>query len=199
MKKSTIWILGIVMGLSFAGLLYLQISYIQDMVKMRNETFDDAVRRSLYQVSVNVELAETKRWLDNDVMQNELRGIDPAGSQAGNVIQQSQGYSITTPDATISAFEVKTITDRPSTMPKAMISERGTTIPQRARSLTEAVKTRYLYQRALLDEVVWQMLSRTSDKPVNERVNFKNLDGYLRAELIITISLFHIILRLLII
>lgn len=184
MKKSTIWILGIVMGLSFAGLLYLQISYIQDMVKMRNETFDDAVRRSLYQVSVNVELAETKRWLDNDVMQNELRGIDPAGSQAGNVIQQSQGYSITTPDATISAFEVKTITDRPSTMPKAMISERGTTIPQRARSLTEAVKTRYLYQRALLDEVVWQMLSRTSDKPVNERVNFKNLDGYLRAELI---------------
>ena len=33
MKKSTIWILGIVMGLSFLSLLYLQIGYIEEMVK----------------------------------------------------------------------------------------------------------------------------------------------------------------------
>ena len=38
MKKSTIWILGVVMGLSFLSLLYLQISYIEEMVKMRNGT-----------------------------------------------------------------------------------------------------------------------------------------------------------------
>ena len=35
MKKSTIWVLGIVMGLSFLSLLYLQVSYIEEMVKMR--------------------------------------------------------------------------------------------------------------------------------------------------------------------
>ena len=29
MKKTTIWILGIVMGLSFLSLLYLQVSYIE--------------------------------------------------------------------------------------------------------------------------------------------------------------------------
>jgi Signal transduction histidine kinase len=182
MKKSTIWILGIVMGLSFAGLLYLQISYIQDMVKMRNETFDDAVKRSLYQVSRNVELAETKRWLDNDVMQNELNGLDPGSNSHSSI----QGYSVTTPDgSSISAFEFKSLTDRPSAMPKEMIQQRGrSTIPQTARSLAEVVKTRYIYQRSLLNDVVWQMLSRTSDQPLNERVNFKNLDGYLRAELI---------------
>jgi len=50
MKKSTIWILGIVMGLSFLSLLYLQVSYIEEMVKMRNEQFDESVKRSLYQV-----------------------------------------------------------------------------------------------------------------------------------------------------
>lgn len=37
MKKSTIWILGIVMGLSFLSLLYLQVSYIEEMAKMRKE------------------------------------------------------------------------------------------------------------------------------------------------------------------
>ena len=43
MKKSTIWILGVVMGLSFLSLLYLQISYIEEMVKMRNEQFDGKI------------------------------------------------------------------------------------------------------------------------------------------------------------
>lgn len=43
MKKSTIWILGIVMGLSFLSLLYLQVSYIEEMVKMRKEQFEENV------------------------------------------------------------------------------------------------------------------------------------------------------------
>ena len=51
MKKSTIWILGIVMGLSFLSLLYLQISYIEKMVKMRNEQFDESVKRGLMAAS----------------------------------------------------------------------------------------------------------------------------------------------------
>ena len=50
--------------------------------------------------------------------------------------------------------------------------------------LQEAIKNRYLYQRFLLDEVVWQMLYRASDKLLEERVNFKNLDQYLKSELI---------------
>ncbi|MDL2305575.1 HAMP domain-containing histidine kinase [Bacteroides sp. OttesenSCG-928-D19] len=185
MKKSTIWILGVVMGLSFLGLLYLQVSYIEEMVKMRNEQFDDAVKRSLYQVSRTIELAETKRWLDNDVMQNELKGISQSGSQSSTIIQQSQHFTIKTPDGgSVSAFELKTITDRPSAVPKAKISgKHGTnTIPETARNLQEAVKTRYMYQKTLLDEVVWQMLYRASDTPLNERINFRHLDEYLRRE-----------------
>ena len=51
MKKSTIWILDIVMGLSFLSLLYLQISYIEEMVKMRNGQFDESVKRALMAAS----------------------------------------------------------------------------------------------------------------------------------------------------
>lgn len=63
MKKSTIWILGIVMGLSFLSLLYLQVSYIEEMVKMRKEQFEENVGRSLAQAVHNLELVETKNIL----------------------------------------------------------------------------------------------------------------------------------------
>ena len=63
MKKSTIWILGIIMGLSFLSLLYLQVSYIEEMVKMRKEQFNTSVRNALFQVSKDVEYDETQRWL----------------------------------------------------------------------------------------------------------------------------------------
>ena len=64
MKKSTIWIIAIVMGFSFAGLLFLQISYIEEMTKMKKEQFDESVNRSLYQASRNLEMNETLRYLE---------------------------------------------------------------------------------------------------------------------------------------
>lgn len=63
MKKSTIWVLGIVMGLSFLSLLYLQVSYIEEMVKMRKGQFDESVQRSLVQACRNIELVELKSIL----------------------------------------------------------------------------------------------------------------------------------------
>ena len=37
------------MGLAFVGLLFLQLSYIEQMAKMKKEQFDKSVNRSLYQ------------------------------------------------------------------------------------------------------------------------------------------------------
>ena len=53
-----------------------------------------------------------------------------------------------------------------------------------SRSLQEIVKNRYVYQKALVDEVVMNMLYSASDKPLKERVNFKILDQDIKAELI---------------
>lgn len=189
MKKSTIWILGIIMGLSFLSLLYLQVSYIEEMVKMRKEQFDTSVRNSLYQVSKNVEYDETQRWLIEDISEAERKALAQSSSveQKNDLIQQTQRYTIKSPDGSVySDFELKTITKKPSALPKAMISEGHgrNTIPQTSRTLIDAVKNRYMYQRFLLDEVVWQMIYRASDKSIGERVNFKNLDNYLKSSLI---------------
>ena len=67
MKKRTIWTIAIIMGLSFMGLLFLQLSYIQEMAEMKKEQFDESVNRALYQASRNLELNETLRYLDKDV------------------------------------------------------------------------------------------------------------------------------------
>jgi two-component system phosphate regulon sensor histidine kinase PhoR len=181
MKKSTIWILSIVMGLSFLSLLYLQVSYIEEMVKMRNEQFDDSVQRSLYQVSRYMELEETRQWLINDVNETEAKASARL-SGTGDVIRQTQRYSIT-PNGSITTFELKTITSKPSTLPQVKITGKNT-IPQTSKNLTEAIKNRFQYQRSLLDEVVWQILYRASDKPLEERIDFRKLDNHLKSEFI---------------
>ena len=63
------------MGLSFLSLLYLQVSYIEEMMKTRKEQFDSAVRNSLSQVSKDVEYAETQRWLVEDITEAEVMEI----------------------------------------------------------------------------------------------------------------------------
>ena len=72
--------------------------------------------------------------------------------------------------------------NRPSSIPKEIIST-GKNIPQTSRTLQEIVKERYIYQRALLNEVVYNILYTASDKPLKERVNFKQLDYFLNSEL----------------
>ena len=190
MKKSTIWILGVIMGLSFLSLLYLQVSYIEEMVKMRRGQFEESVNRSLVQAVHNLELVETKKYLEKDVAAQEraARLSEQLQQQqrqesSGNVVEHHQ-YTVTSPDGTMySTFELKTITNRPANVPKVIIST-GKNIPQTSRRLQEILKERYVYQRALLDEVVYNILYTASDKPLKERINFKQLDHFLKSELL---------------
>ena len=127
MKKRTIWTIASIMGFSFLALLFLQLKYIQEMVDMKKEQFDESVNRALYQASRNLELNETLRYLEKDVNETERRAFkkDSLGTITGKIdgsIQQSHQYSVTGKDGTIySSFELKTITTKPSQMPKAMI------------------------------------------------------------------------------
>lgn len=191
MKKSTIWAIATVMGLAFLGLLYLQLSYIEEMAKMKKEQFDESVNRSLYQASRNLELNETLRYLEKDVNETERRAFkqDSVMTRSGkvnDVVQHSHQYAVTGKDGTVySSFQLKTITTKPSTIPKGMIlrSDKNT-ISEASKSLQEIVRNRYVYQKALLDEVVYNILYTASDKPLKERVNFRMLDQDIHAELL---------------
>lgn len=191
MKKRTIWIIAIIMGVSFIGLLYLQLSYIQEMVNMKKEQFDESVNRALYQASRNLELNETLRYLEKDVNETERKAYkkdslgSPSNTINSDVIQQSTQYAVSGNDGTIySSFQLKTITTKPSQMPKAIILRHDkNSIGETQKSMQEIVRNRYIYQKALLDEVVYNILYSASDKPLKERINFKLLDQDLKAEL----------------
>ena len=73
MKKSTIWTIAVIMGVSFLALLFLQFSYVEEMVKMKKEQFDESVNRALYQASRNLEMNETQRYLEKDVNETYCR------------------------------------------------------------------------------------------------------------------------------
>ncbi|MBQ2494668.1 MAG: HAMP domain-containing histidine kinase, partial [Prevotella sp.] len=84
-----------------------------------------------------------------------------------------------------SPFELKTITTKPSKTPKAMILRPDKNeISEASKSMQELVRNRFVYQKALLNEVVYSILYSASDKPLKERINFKMLDKDLNAELV---------------
>ena len=168
----------------------MQLKYIKEMANMKKEQFDESVNRALYQASRNLELNETLRYLEKDVNETERKAYrkDSLGTRTGmpdGTIQQSHQYSVTGKDGTMySSFELKTIATRPSSMPKGMILRNDrNSITEASKSMREIVRNRYVYQKALLDEVVYSILYSASEKPLKERINFKLLDQDLRAEL----------------
>lgn len=190
MKKRTIWVISTIMGLSFLVLLFLQLKYFQEMADMKKEQFDESVNRALNQASRNLEYNETWRYLQKDVNETERRAFiqDSIGTRSGKpdgTLQESHQFSVTGKDGTMySAFELKTITVKPSQMPKGMILQNDkNSLSEASKSLQEIVKNRYIYQKALLDEVVYSILYSASDKPLKERINFKLLDQDLKSEL----------------
>lgn len=188
MKKSTIWAIAIVMGLSFLGLLFLQFSYVEEMVKMKKEQFDESVNRSLYQASRNLEMNETLRYLEKDVNATERRAFTQDSVMVNGLdgtIRQSHQFAVAADDGTVySSFQLKTFEMKPASVPKAMILRKDkSSLSEAAKSMQEIVRNRYIYQKALLDEVVYNILYTASDKPLKERVNFRMLDQDIRNEL----------------
>ena len=163
MKQRTIWTIAVIMGLSFLALLLLQLQYIRAMAEMKKEQFDESVNRALYQASRNLELNETLRYLEKDLKEKSRE-------------ENNRNYS---------PFELKTITTKPSKTPKAMILRPDKNeISEASKSMQELVRNRFVYQKALLNEVVYSILYSASDKPLKERINFKMLDKDLNAELV---------------
>ncbi len=157
------------MGVSFVALLVMQLYYISSIARMKREQFDESVNRALYQAARNLELNETLRYLEKD-LNDSTRRVSDAPLLA---------------DSTTLSFELRAHTVKPATMPKGIIlnSDKNANA-EASRSMREMLHNRYVYQKAVLDEVIYRMLNTASDVPLKERINFKQLDQDLKAELL---------------
>ena len=100
MRKSTIWILAILMGLTFLGLLFMQIIYMKNMIQMRENQFSESVKQSLYTVSEQLAKDEAQHFFN--------MGIDDAPNTSIHTMvahrdNDKDGFVLTTqtPDASI--------------------------------------------------------------------------------------------------
>lgn len=163
------------MAFSFLGLLYVQIMYMENIIKMRNEQFSEIVKRSLYGVSTSLEQDETKFFLEQDV--NEVES-----SLYGNIAASKKEleYSIPSQDGT-SNFKIKGDWETIKIEPKSDSNLGG--INERYKSLQETLKGQYLYQKGLLNEVILNILSKSSNRPIIERADSSVVNSYLKGEL----------------
>jgi hypothetical protein len=92
MKKSTMWLLSVVMFVAFFALLFLQVHYMRITINARNAQFDEAVRRSLNNVVKQLEIDQTYRYLQEDMIESESRYFQyrqPQHSGLGTLIRYS--------------------------------------------------------------------------------------------------------------
>ena len=133
MKKSLMWMLTVVMAITFAALLYFQIMYLENMVKMRDEQFTEGVMRALNTTSEFLERQETLHYLEQDV----------------NIIGSS------------------------------LYDDLG----HRYGMMQEVIRSQYLYQKGLLDEVILSILRDSSTRPIMERADSTVIRNCLTTEL----------------
>ena len=170
MKRSTIWILTVVMAIALLGLLAMQIMYLEKMVGMRNNQFSETVMRSLYSVSTMLEQNETKYFLDKDLAEAEqmYSGV----SQNSFDFNERHEAAI---DTTLNKEEITNV--RPANLPTLKDLNDSYQLKQ------ETLKQQYLYQKSLLNEVILTILNHSSDRPIEERADSATVSNYLRSEL----------------
>lgn len=164
MKKSTIWTIAIVIGISFITLLFLQTKYLKEVVNMRKEQFDESVTRSLFQTARNLELAETKRGLEDRFKEN-INNVDS--------LEVAENENVEKP-----ALH----TNIPLNVTKGVFLD-NLNANSVKESVRDSVRKCFINQKALLNEVVYSILYKASEKPLSERLDFRQLDSDLRAEL----------------
>ena len=174
MKKSSIWVLTVVMAIAVLGLLFVQIMYIENMVKMRNEQFGEAVMRSLYNVAGNLERDETEHFLDQDLNEAQRAFVPLSSSKLGRSDKLGDNDLISGGlDSSRSSIRA----DKGS-----LSGSLGTGISS-SPSRQEILKGQYLYQKSLLNEVVLNILNHASDRPITERADSTTVREYISQEL----------------
>lgn len=176
MKKSLIWILTIVMSITFCILLYFQIMYLENMVKMRDEQFSEGVMRALNATSEFMERQETLYFLEQDVNIIEASVYD-YGSQPNH--NENLKYSVEHPDGSVTNYTLKSENTSPAGISFPSPTQ---TLGSRYGDMQEVIRSQYLYQKGLITDVILSILRDSGTRPVMERADSTTIRNCLKVE-----------------
>ena len=175
MKRSYILIICLLIGISFLVLLYLQGKYATDMIKIRQEQFDENVRRSLDQASRDLERSETFRYLQAVMNDHEQERLNNVPAQSKKSESSVLVYDTIAAKYGGSMQHVRSRLGQLSSnlnMPRPNIGK-----------LPKQVEEAYIYERGVLEEVIFWVMSSTSELRFQDRINQAMLDNSLRGAL----------------
>jgi len=177
MKKHTIWILAILMAITFIGLLCIQIFYMKNIVQIRYEQFKQGVRQSLVSVAQRLEQDEARYFLEEDV--NSVHSYSIIAQYLGDNVPNLSGvkYSFTTSTGLVADFTIKGDVQEISKL------QIGNYVIDHYRNLQNSYHNRYLYQKGMIDDVILNIVSSASNRPIRERADSAVVARYLRQEL----------------
>lgn len=181
MKKTTIWLLAGIMAFAFFGLLYLQISSIRVTVKSRSDQFDEAVRRSLYQVARNLDIEETKRYLEQGYIEMSSQG--DLGTEGPSFVVGRDTTVLLEDGTTMHTYDYSLSISKQA--PSVFLSPKhgSKSISKTSFEMQENRRKRFFAQKELLDEVIDNLLHKAPSEPIGERLDYRSLSGLIRAEL----------------
>lgn len=192
MKKQKLIIVVVAMALIFVALISMLVSYSNRVVSMRKEQFDSSVRRSLFRVARSMEIEDTYQGLKNDLhslgnhdLEKDL-GMGRADSLmilTDSIYSDKAGRMRAAATGGVGGTGlVRHAGKEQSGLTFAMRSRRR--YPELSEQMRSELKKRYVYQQELLNRIIYTILYSTSEQPLEERINFKNLDSRIRAELV---------------
>jgi signal transduction histidine kinase len=176
MKKRTIFFLGITMAISFFGLITLQANYIKLTAEMRADQFNESVKRSLYQVARTLEEEETLQYLNKHLSVPSCKTkITNKPITPGNKSEMKAAGGIDT------SFQYSCVRIKP----RVFISMKhgSNTIQESSRIMQNKLRERYLQDRALLDDILIRLLSESYVRPIEDRIDFRQLNEILDRQL----------------
>ncbi len=176
MKKSTIWLLTVLMAMTVVGLLYIQIMYMESMIRMRDDQFSEGVKRSLYAVASLLEQDETKYFLEEDVADVESSSVYTQYGGAPHL--GGVKYSFSTHSGLVGDVILKADADKIYN-----IQNQQSNITNSYNTMREELKGQYLYQKGVIDDVIINIMNKAYDRPIEERVDSTAVRRYLSREL----------------
>ena len=180
----TISAVAIIMGVCFVALLYLQVTYIETLVSIRQNHFYEGAHRSLNRVAHKLEMDEVRKYLTED-----NSGYIKRGSFVGGNPMIVRSYTTSTNSGGV----VSTITVNTAVPHNHHHLDEDFFIKDLSKALTveeaqrlqhDVLKMRAKYQRDVLDEVIFHMLENAGTKPLQSRIeDFKGIEEYVATEL----------------
>ena len=169
-----------VMAITFGAVLYFQIMYLENMVRMRDAQFSEIVMRCLGATGAYLEKRETMHFLQEDIEILESSILDFEDEDA-NIYGLSQ-QTIDSINGLIS-IESKELGINSSLQKGFSPQRRADNIQNPYRNLQQTLREQYMYQKELLNEVILSILRDSGNRPPKERADSTIIRDYLRNEL----------------